>query len=67
MPALQFATATANLASQNAFLFLATHGPILFNPGLKRRIPGDFGAFTGDGACVDGDRALFRDVASRAD
>jgi len=28
MPALQFATATANLASQNAFLFLATHGPI---------------------------------------
>ena len=26
--ALQFATATANLASQNAFLFLATHGPI---------------------------------------
>jgi hypothetical protein len=29
MPALQFATATANLASQNAFLFLATHGPII--------------------------------------
>jgi hypothetical protein len=28
MLALQFATATANLASQNAFLFLATHGPI---------------------------------------
>ena len=28
MRALQFATATANLASQNAFLFLATHGPI---------------------------------------
>jgi hypothetical protein len=30
MPALQFATATANLASQNAFLFLVTHwhGPI---------------------------------------
>ena len=27
MRALQFATATANLASQNAFLFLATHGP----------------------------------------
>jgi hypothetical protein len=27
MPALQFATATANLASQNALLFLATHGP----------------------------------------
>ena len=27
-PHLQFATATANLASQNAFLFLATHGPI---------------------------------------
>ncbi len=26
--ALQFATATANLAPQNAFLFLATHGPI---------------------------------------
>ena len=24
----QFATATANLASQNAFLFVATHGPI---------------------------------------
>ncbi len=30
MPALQFATATANLASQNAFLFLATHGPGFF-------------------------------------
>ena len=28
MLALQFAAATANLASQNAFLFLATHGPI---------------------------------------
>ncbi len=28
MLVLQFATATANLASQNAFLFLATHGPI---------------------------------------
>ena len=28
MPVLQFATATANLASQNAVLFLATHGPI---------------------------------------
>ena len=28
MLALQFATATANQASQNAFLFLATHGPI---------------------------------------
>ena len=28
MRALQFATATANLASQNAFLFLVTHGPI---------------------------------------
>ncbi len=28
MLALQFATATANLASQNAFLFVATHGPI---------------------------------------
>ena len=28
MRALPFATATANLASQNAFLFLATHGPI---------------------------------------
>jgi hypothetical protein len=28
MLALQFATATANLASQNAFLFLATRGPI---------------------------------------
>jgi hypothetical protein len=28
MLALQFATATANLASQNACLFLATHGPI---------------------------------------
>ena len=28
MLALQFATVTANLASQNAFLFLATHGPI---------------------------------------
>ncbi len=28
MLALQFATATPNLASQNAFLFLATHGPI---------------------------------------
>jgi hypothetical protein len=28
MLALQFATATANLASQNAFRFLATHGPI---------------------------------------
>ncbi len=27
MRALQFATATVNLASQNAFLFLATHGP----------------------------------------
>jgi hypothetical protein len=27
MRALQFATATANLASQNAFLVLATHGP----------------------------------------
>ncbi len=27
----------------------------------------DFGAFNGDGACADGDRALFRDVASRAD
>ncbi len=26
MPVLQFATATANLASQNAVLFLATHG-----------------------------------------
>jgi hypothetical protein len=26
MLALQFATTTANLASQNAFLFLATHG-----------------------------------------
>ncbi len=24
----QFATATANLASQNAFLFVATHGPV---------------------------------------
>ena len=30
MLALQFATATANLASQNAFLFLATHGPRFF-------------------------------------
>jgi hypothetical protein len=29
---LQFATATANLASQNAFLFLATHGPIFIAP-----------------------------------
>jgi hypothetical protein len=28
MRALQFATATANLASQNACLFLAIHGPI---------------------------------------
>ena len=28
MRALQFAAATANLASQNAFLFLVTHGPI---------------------------------------
>ena len=28
MRALQFATATANLACQNAFLFLATHGPM---------------------------------------
>ena len=28
MLALQFATATANLASQNAFLFPATHGPV---------------------------------------
>jgi hypothetical protein len=28
MRALQFATATVNLASQHAFLFLATHGPI---------------------------------------
>jgi hypothetical protein len=28
MLALQSATATANLASQNAFLFLATHGLI---------------------------------------
>jgi hypothetical protein len=28
MLALQFATATANLAPQDAFLFLATHGPI---------------------------------------
>jgi hypothetical protein len=28
MLALQFATATANLASHNVFLFLATHGPI---------------------------------------
>jgi hypothetical protein len=28
MLALPFATATANLASQSAFLFLATHGPI---------------------------------------
>jgi hypothetical protein len=33
---------------------------------LKRRAA-DFGAFNGDGACADGDRALFRDVASRAD
>ena len=28
MRALQFATATVNLACQKAFLFLATHGPI---------------------------------------
>ena len=28
MRALQFATATANLACQNAFLFVATHGPM---------------------------------------
>jgi hypothetical protein len=28
MRALQFATATENQASQNALLFLATHGPI---------------------------------------
>ncbi len=28
MLAVQFANATANLAAQNAFLFLATHGPI---------------------------------------
>ena len=28
MLALQFATATANLASQNAFFFLAPHGPV---------------------------------------
>ena len=28
MRALQFAIETVNLACQNAFLFLATHGPI---------------------------------------
>ena len=28
MRALQFATATANLACQNAFLFLAAHSPM---------------------------------------
>ena len=36
MRALQFAIATVNLACQNAFLFLATHGPIFilfFNTG----------------------------------
>ena len=32
MRALQFATATTDLASQNAFLFLATHGPIFIAP-----------------------------------
>ncbi len=35
MLALQFATATANLASQNAFLFLATHGPIFSVSGFR--------------------------------
>ena len=38
MPALQFATATANLASQNAFLFLATHGPIFITFFRSERV-----------------------------
>ena len=39
MLALQFATATANLASQNAFLFLATpgHGPIFIASSSSAR------------------------------
>ncbi len=38
MLALQFATVTANLASQNAFLFLATHGPIFIAPSALKFI-----------------------------
>ena len=38
MRALQFATATANLASQNAFLFLATHGPIFMKAAFESQV-----------------------------
>ncbi len=39
MLALQFATATANLASQNTFLFLATHGPIFIASSSSAATP----------------------------
>jgi hypothetical protein len=41
MRALQFATATANLACQNAFLFLATHGPIFIASSSSATPSGD--------------------------